>query len=99
MPTIGCHAQMLRPGETTRAHRHTDTTVYHVVQGEGLTTVGLDDKEALRWGERDCFIGPPWQWHRHENASAKEPAILFSVTDRPAIEALGYHREEGEGGR
>ena len=99
MPTIGCHAQMLRPGETTRSHRHTDTTIYHVVRGDGMTTVGQDDKEVLRWGERDCFIVPPWQWHRHENESTKEPAILFSVTDRPAIEALGYHREEGEGGR
>ena len=94
MPTIGCQIQMLRPGETTRAHRHTDTTVSHVVSGEGATIVGKGDEEELAWEERDCFVVPPWKWHRHENRSAKAPAILFSVTDRPAIASLGYHRTE-----
>lgn len=94
MPTIGCQVQMLRPGETTRPHRHTDTTVCHVVSGSGMTTFGKGDEQELPWEERDCFIVPPWTWHRHENASSREQAVIFSVTDRPAIEALGYHREE-----
>ncbi|HZD41620.1 MAG TPA: cupin domain-containing protein, partial [Terriglobales bacterium] len=40
MPTIGCWVQWLAPGEATRGHRHTSTTIYHVIQGEGATTVG-----------------------------------------------------------
>jgi gentisate 1,2-dioxygenase len=32
-------------------------------------------------------------WHAHENG-AREPAVLFSINDRPAIEALGFFREE-----
>lgn len=40
MPTIGCWVQWLPPGETTRFHRHTSSTIYHVIQGEGVTTVG-----------------------------------------------------------
>jgi len=26
----------------------------------------------------------------------KDPAILFSITDRPAVEALGLYREEAD---
>jgi gentisate 1,2-dioxygenase len=36
---------------------------------------------------------PIWSWHKHKNNS-HEPAILFSINDRPAVEALGFFREE-----
>ena len=29
LPTLSCWAQMLRPGERTRAHRHNSTSIYH----------------------------------------------------------------------
>ena len=94
--TLGCRAQMLRPGEESRSHRHTCNTIYHVVSGAGVTRVGKsrDDEETLEWGERDCFIVPSWQWHRFRNASSLEPAILFSVSDRPLLQAVGLYREE-----
>ena len=109
-PTTSCRIQMLRPGEVTRSHRHTGIGVYHVVQGQGITTVGARDKrvftggpagasenesEELAWGERDCFFVPSWRWHHHRNLSKSEPAILFSLNDRPAIEALGFYMEQG----
>lgn len=96
MATIGCWAQRLAPGETTRPHRHTSSTIYHVVQGDGVTTVG-DQKGAgdeFAWGSRDCFFVPSWKWHRFRNTSREEPAILFSVTDRPVLESLGLYGEE-----
>jgi len=96
MPTIGCWVQMLPPGETTAPHRHTSSTIYHVVQGEGVTVVG-DKKGAakdLAWGAHDCFFVPSWNWHHFKNGSNKEPAIIFSVTDRPVLESLGLFREE-----
>jgi len=34
-----------------------------------------------------------WNWHAHENR-AREPAILFSINDRPALDALGFYRED-----
>ena len=98
MPTIGCWVQWLSPGETTRPHRHTSTTIYHVVQGEGTSTVG-DKKGAgdeMVWESKDCLMVPSWKWHQHRNRSKKEPAILFSVTDRPVLESLGLFREEQE---
>ena len=95
LPTIGAWIQMLRPGEATKPHRHTAATAYHAVKGQGVTTVGRTDAKDLDWGEKDCFFIPPWQWHQHANLSKSEPAILFSLTDRPAVEGLGFYRVEG----
>jgi gentisate 1,2-dioxygenase len=98
MPTIGCWIQQLAPGSATEAHRHTSSTIYHVVQGEGITFVG--DKKGvgadLTWAARDCFFVPSWKWHQFKNTSRKDPAIIFSVTDRPILESLGLFREDQE---
>jgi len=96
MPTIGCWAQMIPPGESTAPHRHTSSTIYHVVQGQGAVSVGKTEGagKALTWGARDCFFVPSWNWHSFTNTSKSEPAILFSVTDRPVLESLGLFREE-----
>lgn len=96
MPTILCRAQLLGPGEATRAHRHTSSTIYHVIEGEGSTVVGAEPKggEEYAWGTRDCFFVPSLSWHRHVNRSRTAPALLFSVTDRPVHESLGLYREE-----
>jgi len=94
LPTIGAWVQMLRPGETTRPHRHTSCAVYHAVQGRGVTILG--EGEEFSWGEKDCFFVPPWRRHQHRNLSSQEPAILFSITDRPTIQTLGFYREEKE---
>ncbi|MDX1483790.1 MAG: cupin domain-containing protein [Alphaproteobacteria bacterium] len=96
MPTINCRAQMLRPGEETRPHNHSSCTIYHVVEGEGVTTVGSDKDggEELAWGEKDCFFVPSKSWHNFRNTSKTEPAVLFSVSDRPVLESLGLYREE-----
>jgi gentisate 1,2-dioxygenase len=96
MPTIGCWVQMIQPGEITKPHRHTSGTIYHVVQGEGVTNVGQKKGTGkdLAWGVHDCFFVPSWNWHCFENKSKTEPAIIFSVTDRPVLESLGLFREE-----
>ncbi len=96
MPTVTCQVQLLAPGEETRCHRHTGITIYHAVEGEGVSTVGEDKGggEDLTWGLRDCFFVPSYAWHSHKNTSATSPAILFSVSDRPVQESLGLYREE-----
>jgi gentisate 1,2-dioxygenase/1-hydroxy-2-naphthoate dioxygenase len=96
MPTIGCWVQMIPPGESTTPHRHTSSTIYHVVQGQGVTSVGPKKGagKELVWSAHDCFFVPSWNWHSFKNNSAKEPAIIFSVTDRPVLESLGLFRQE-----
>jgi gentisate 1,2-dioxygenase len=96
MPTIGCGLQMIPPGEATRPHRHTSSTIYHVVQGQGVAAVGKSKGaiKELAWVDHDCFFVPSWNWHHFENRSKSKPAIIFSVTDRPVLESLGLFREE-----
>jgi gentisate 1,2-dioxygenase len=90
LPTLNCEIQMFRPGEKGRAHRHTHTVVYHAFRGSGQTKIGARE---FHWQQGDSFVVPLWNWHAHEN-NAKDPAILFSINDRPALEALGFFREE-----
>jgi gentisate 1,2-dioxygenase len=90
LPTINCEVQMFRPGEKCRSHRHTYTVVYHAFRGSGTSWIG---DQKFEWEQGDSFVVPLWNWHAHESSS-REPAILFSINDRPAIEALGFFREE-----
>jgi gentisate 1,2-dioxygenase len=94
LPTLGARIQMLTQGMRTQPHRHTSYTIYHVVQGEGVTVVG--DKR-FEWSKGDCFTVPNWQWHTHEQHGG-EPAILFSAHDQPILEAFDLYREEIEEG-
>lgn len=91
MPTMGCYVQMLRPGERTRAHKHTSSAVYHVVEGRGRSAIG---GQELEWDEKDTFCLPGWTGHEHINASTTEPAFLFSFTDIPVLDSLDLLREE-----
>jgi gentisate 1,2-dioxygenase len=92
MPTMACLAQLLRPGEHTRAHRHTGSAVYYVVQGQGATII---DGQRFNWTKGDIVALPPWALHEHLNSSANADAVLFSIQDLPVLSALGlYHEEE-----
>lgn len=91
MPTMACGIQLLRPGEVTKTHRHNSTTVFQAFRGAGTATI---NGERFDWEQGDCFVVPLWSWHSHENRSASDEAILFSMTDQPVLEALKLYREE-----
>lgn len=93
LPTLGCTIGRFAPGFAGRRHRHTSSTVYHVVAGEGTTEAG---GVTMHWSARDSFVVPNWTWHHHANRSQTQEAIVFSVSDAPALRALGYYREEVE---
>ena len=93
MRNVACYIQMLRPGEKTKPHRHSGTWIYHVFAGEGVTHVGRAKGGVIEWRNKDVFVVPSWEWHHHENATQR-PVYLFSVSDRPIIEAAGLYREE-----
>ena len=86
-PTMAAFLQWLPRGFAGEASRSTDAAVYCVVEGHGRTRVG---EVELRWGPRDVFVAPSWSPVRH---FADEDAILFSLSDRPAQQALGLWRE------
>jgi gentisate 1,2-dioxygenase len=89
-PTMSCEVQLFKGKETTAVHRHTSTTIYHVVRGQGRTRVG---EGYLEWSKGDSFVVPLWQWHAHENV-ANEEGVLFSINDRPIMDSLQLYREE-----
>ena len=91
-PTMSCEIQLLQGKESTKGHRHTSTVLYHVFRGQGRTKVG---EVFLEWKKGDTFVVPLWQWHAHENLGTAE-AILFSLNDRPVMEALQLYREEAD---
>ncbi|MEX0804289.1 MAG: cupin domain-containing protein [Candidatus Binatia bacterium] len=89
-PTMSCEIQLFTAKQKTKPHRHTSTAIYHVFKGRGRTAVG---ESHLEWKKGDSFVIPLWQWHSHENPYDEE-AILFSINDRPVMEALQLYREE-----
>ena len=92
LPTMSFHMQLLRPGESTLEHRQTTSAAYCAIEGEGVTEV---NGVRLDWSKNDFFAVPQWLWHRHVNRSSSRDAVLFSVSDRPAIEKMGLYREQG----
>lgn len=88
MPTMGAFMQLLPTGFQGAAYRQTDATVYCAVEGRGRTRIG---DEVLTWGRRDIFVAPSWLPVAHE---AEDESVLFSMSDRPAQQALGLWKEE-----
>lgn len=88
MPTIAAFMQWLPAGFRGRPHRQTDGTIFVVMEGEGRTRVG---EAAFDWRPHDIFVAPSWMPVAHE---ASTESVLFSLSDRPAQQALGLWREQ-----
>ncbi|GAA5232448.1 cupin domain-containing protein [Verticiella sediminum] len=94
MRTMGMRLQKLRAGARTQARRHTGSKLYYIVRGHGSTIV---DGRRYDWAPGDFLTVQPWAWHEHHNDTG-EDAVLFQVNDIPAMQALGYYREQALGG-
>lgn len=91
MTTLQCAVQALPPNDESEGHRHTSTVIYHVFRGQGATQIG---ERRFDWEQGDSFVVPLWHAHRHRNRSSSDDAILFSMSDAPALKALDLYREE-----
>ena len=94
MQTIGASMQLLRPGEHSKAHRHTGSFIYQAAKGKGYSII---NGRRFDWQERDIFCVPSWAWHEHANASERDDAVLFAFSDLPVMNSLGLYREEAFG--
>ena len=88
LPTMGAYLALLPKGFKGETYRATDATILVCAEGQGATTV---EDEVLEWGPNDVFVVPPW---RHYSHRASKESVLFSISDRPAQEALGIWRED-----
>jgi gentisate 1,2-dioxygenase len=88
LPTMGASLALLPKGFRGEPYRATDGTILVCTEGGGITRV--EDK-VLEWGPNDVFVIPPWKHYAHE---VSRDSVLFSISDRPAQEALGIWRED-----
>jgi gentisate 1,2-dioxygenase len=89
LPTMGANLSLLPGGFKGAPYRSTDGTVFAVAEGKGTTVI---DGKPFGWDVNDVFVVPPWKPYQHE-IKGSEDAVLFSISDRPAQEALGIWRE------
>jgi gentisate 1,2-dioxygenase len=88
LDTMALHMMRLRPGAATQPYRTTANTLYAVVAGEGTTTI---DGQEFSWARGDVIVAPTWHTQFHKS---REGAVLFRVTDEPALSRLGFLRSE-----
>lgn len=93
LSSIGCRVHWLPPGFEGKRYRKSSSQVHFVIEGRGAT---ITDEVELDWSRHDSFVIPNWTWQRMRNASATEPAIVFTMSDAPILEKFGFYREERE---
>ncbi|MCC6008377.1 MAG: cupin domain-containing protein [Rhodobacteraceae bacterium] len=87
LPTLGFTAMLLPAGEAVRPPLRSISSVFHVVEGRGATTINGVRHE---WGPKDTFSAPVFAEITHE---ATETARLIRIHDAPLQEKLGYYEE------
>ncbi len=89
--------QLVLPGEVAPAHRHSQTALRFVLDGNGAHTTVDGERTIMHYG--DFVITPPWAWHDHGNET-DEPMIWLDGLDIPmasffdASFAEGYTADE-----
>jgi gentisate 1,2-dioxygenase len=78
--TIYAGLQLLLPGETAPAHKHTPSAARILVEGEGAYTVV--DGEKLPMHPGDLVLTPGGTWHDHGH-DGNEPVIWLDALDLP----------------
>lgn len=77
--------QLILPGEVAPAHRHTQSALRLVLDGEGAYTAVDGEKTTMHRG--DFIITPAWTWHDHGNLG-KEPVVWLDGLDIPMVRFL-----------
>ncbi len=92
MPTMATFMQRLPAGFSGRAYRQTDGAVFSVVEGTGTAYIESPaGSTQFGFGPRDHFVVPSWHSLRLASSTG---SVLFSYSDRPVHQALGFHKEE-----
>jgi gentisate 1,2-dioxygenase len=89
--TLYAGLQLILPGEIAPAHRHSQSALRFVVEGEGAYTAVNGERVAMHPG--DFIITPAWAWHDHGGGS--EPVVWMDGLDVPLVGFLhAEFREE-----
>jgi gentisate 1,2-dioxygenase len=77
--------QLILPGEVAPAHRHTQSALRFIIEGEGAYTAVDGERTTMRPG--DFVITPSWTWHDHGN-DTQEPMVWLDGLDIPIVRLL-----------
>lgn len=93
-PSLYAGLQLILPGEVAPSHRHTQSALRFIVEGNGAYTAVDGERTTMREG--DFVITPSWTWHDHGNDSA-EPMVWLDGLDIPLIQMFNAgFAENGE---
>lgn len=84
--TLYAAVQLILPGETAPSHRHSQSALRFIHQGQGAYTVV--NGERLFMEEGDFLTTPQWFWHGHTHIG-EGPMIWMDCLDIPFIYATG----------
>ena len=90
--TLYAGLQLILPGEVAPAHRHSQSALRFVLEGQGAFTAV--DGERTYMSPGDFVITPSWTWHDHGNDSA-EPMVWLDGLDIQIVKLLNASFAEG----
>jgi gentisate 1,2-dioxygenase len=89
--------QLVLPGEVAPAHRHSQSALRFVLEGDGAHTAVNGERTSMRYG--DFIITPPMAWHDHGNET-DQPMFWLDGLDIPIVQFLdasfSEHHDEDE---
>ncbi|CAL8476922.1 gentisate 1,2-dioxygenase [Caballeronia sp. S22] len=85
-PSLYAGLQLILPGEIAPSHRHTQSALRFIVEGQGAWTAVNGERTTMRPG--DFIITPSWTWHDHGNPPLEEggePVVWLDGLDIPLL--------------
>ena len=84
--TLYAAVQLLLPGEEAPSHRHTQSAIRFISEGEGAYTIVQGERIYMQEG--DFLTTPKNLWHGHGHVGEK-PMIWMDALDIPTIYSIG----------
>lgn len=84
--TLYAAVQLLLPGEEAPSHRHTQSALRFISEGEGAYTIVQGERIYMQEG--DFLTTPKNLWHGHGHVGEK-PMIWMDALDIPTIYSIG----------
>jgi gentisate 1,2-dioxygenase len=85
-PSLYAGLQLILPGEVAPSHRHAQSALRLVLDGEGAYTAVDGERTTMRRG--DFILTPAWTWHDHGNLG-DQPVVWLDGLDIPLVRFLG----------
>jgi len=94
-PSLYAGLQLILPGEVAPAHRHTQSALRLVIDGEGAYTAVDGERTTMRRG--DFIVTPAWTWHDHGNLG-DQPVVWLDGLDIPLVRFFdaGFAEKSGQ---